>query len=81
MVWALLFDKTLIELLAEYSDYSNIHSAENAIKLAENTKKNEHIIELEEDKQPIFNPIYSLELVELEILKTYMKINLTTSFI
>ena len=55
--------------------------AENAAKLPENTGMNEHAIELEEGKQPLFKPIYRLSLVELETLKTYIKINLTNSFI
>ena len=42
---------------------------------------NDYIIKLEKSKQPFFRPIYSLRLVELEILKTYIKTNLTNSFI
>ena len=42
---------------------------------------NEHAIKLEEDKQPSFIPIYSLSLVELEIFKTYIEINLANGFI
>ena len=71
-VGALLFNKTLTEILAEYSNYSNVFSAKYAAKLLENTRKNEHAIKLEEGKQPSFEPIYSLGLVELETLKTYI---------
>ena len=42
---------------------------------------NEHIIKLEEGKQPPFRPIYSLGPVELETLKTYIKTNLANGFI
>ena len=42
---------------------------------------NDHAIKLEEGKQPLFSPIYSLELVELETLKTYIKTNLANGFI
>ena len=42
---------------------------------------NKHTIELEEGKQPLFEPIYSLGPVELETLKTYIKTNLANSFI
>ena len=65
----------------EYSDYGNIFSAENVAELPENTGMNKHAIELEEDKQLPFGPIYSLGLVELETLKTYIKINLANNFI
>ena len=54
---------------------------ENAAELPENTGLNEHAIKLEEGKQPSFGPIYSLGLVELETLKTYIKINLANGFI
>ena len=68
-------------ILAEYSDYNNVFLLENITKLPENTRINEHTIKLEEDKQPLFGPIYSLEPVELETLKTYIKINLANDFI
>ena len=42
---------------------------------------NEHAIELEEDKQLPFGPIYSLGPVELETLKTYIETNLANGFI
>ena len=80
-VGALLFDEAPTEVPAEYSDYSDVFSAENAAELPENTGMNEHAIELEEGKQPPFGPIYSLGLVELETLKTYIKTNLANSFI
>ena len=80
-VGALLFDKALSKVLAEYSDYSNVFLAENVAELPKNTGINEHAIKLEEGKQLSFNPIYSLGLVELETLKTYIKINLANSFL
>ena len=45
------------------------------------TRINEYAIELKNDKQPPYRPIYSLGLVELETLKTYIKINLANGFI
>ena len=80
-VGALLFDEAPTEVPAEYSDYSDVFSAENAAELPENTGMNEHAIKLEEGKQPLFGPIYSLGLVELETLKTYIKTNLANGFI
>ena len=80
-VRALLFNKTLTEVLSKYSDYSDISSAEYVAEFLENTGMNEHAIKLEEDKQQLFGPIYSLGLVELETLKTYIKINLANGFI
>ncbi len=42
---------------------------------------NNHTIKLIDDWQPLYNPIYSLGLVELEILKIYIKTNLANGFI
>ena len=80
-IGALLFDEAPTEVPAEYSDYSDVFSAENAAELPENTGINEHAIELEEGKQPSFGPIYSLGPVELETLKTYIETNLANGFI
>ena len=80
-VGALLFNEAPTEVPAEYSDYSDVFSAEHAAELPENTGINEHAIELKEGKQLSFDPIYSLGLVELEILKTYIEINLANGFI
>ena len=83
-VRALLFDKTLSEVLAKYSDYNNVFLVENIIELLKNTEINKHAIKLEEGKQPSFRPIYSLRLIKLEtlkILKIYIKTSLANSFI
>ena len=80
-VGALLFNKAPTEIPAEYSDYSDVFSAENAAELPKITGMNKHAIELEENKQPPFEPIYNLDPIELETLKTYIEINLANSFI
>ena len=80
-VGALLFDKASTKVPAEYSDYSNVFLAKNVAELPGNTGMNEHAIELEEGKQPLFGPIYSLGPVEFETLKTYIETNLTNGFI
>ena len=78
---ALIFDKAPIEVLAEYSDYSDIFLTENTAELPENTGMNEHTIKLEEGKLLLFEPIYSLGHIELETLKTYIKTNIINGFI
>ena len=80
-VEVLLFNKASIEILVEYSNYSNIFSAEYLAEFPKNIKMNKHTIKLEESKQPPFGPTYSLGSVELETLKTYIKTNLANSFI
>ena len=80
-VGALLFNKALTEILAEYSNYSNVFSTEYVVELPKNTGMNEPIIELEKGKQPFFGYIYSLRPIKLETLKIYIKINLANGFI
>ena len=80
-VGALLFNKAPTEVPAEYSDHSNVFSAEHPVELPENTGMNELAIKLEKGKQPPFGPIYSLGPVELETLKTYIETNLANGFI
>ena len=49
--------------------------------LPKHTKINTYAINLEVDKQPPYGPIYSPRPVELETLKTYIKIYLVNDFI
>ena len=58
----------------EYSDFANVFSEEKTLVLPERTELNELAIDLEDKYQPLYGPIYSLGPVELEILKTYIKI-------
>ena len=54
---------------------------ENVAEFLENTGMNEYTIKLEKSKQPLFRSIYSLGLIELKTLKTYIKTNLANGFI
>ena len=65
----------------EYSNYNNIFLVEYIVELQKNTGINEHAIKFKKNKQPSFEPIYNLELVELKTLKTYIKTNLANNFI
>ena len=51
------------------------------MKLSENTRMNEYAIKLIDGKQLLYEPIYALSLVELETLKTYIKIYQRIEFI
>lgn len=44
-------------------------------------RMNDYRIELEKGKQSLFGPIYSLDSVELEMLKIYIEIKLVNGFI
>ena len=67
--------------MIEYSDYSNVFLVENIVKLSKNIGINKDTIKLKEDKQLSFGSIYSLRLIKLETLKTYIKTNLANNFI
>ena len=77
---ALLITKK-VTVPAKYSDFADIFLKESVEMLLEHTGINEHAIKLEDGKQPPYGPIYSLGLVELETLKTYIETNLANGFI
>ena len=66
---------------AKYINFANIFSKKLAKILLERTGINEHAIELVDNKQPPYRPIYSLGPVELKTLKIYIKTNLANGFI
>ena len=70
-----------IGIFAKYCNFFNVFSLNFAVELLENIGTNDYPIDLLGNKQPSCNPIYNLGLVELEILKTYIKANLVSSFI
>ncbi len=65
----------------KYADFSDVFSPKLAVELPEHTRINDHAIDLVNDSQPPYGLIYSLGLVELEILKAYIKNNLANDFI
>ena len=66
---------------AKYSDFSNVFSSDSAAELPEHNKINDHPINLLDNKQLPYGPIYSLVPVELEMLKIYIEANLASGFI
>ena len=77
----LIQDEAPTKVLPKYADYTYIFLFDLAIELPENTGINKHAIELQDGKQPLYKPIYSLGRVELETLKTYIETHLKTGFI
>ena len=68
-------------IFTKYSNFSNVFFSDFVAKLLEHTRINNHLINLLDNKQPLYITIYSLGLVELELLKTYIKTNLASGFI
>lgn len=73
--------KAFTKVSAKYADFGNIFFLDFVFKLLEHIRIKEYAIKLINNKQPIYRPIYSLEPIELDTLKTYIKINLVNKFI
>ena len=74
---ALLLTKK-VTVSIKYSDFANVFLQKSANILSKRTGVNKHKIKLEKGKQTPYWPIYSLEPVEVEILKIYIKTNRQT---
>ena len=70
-----------VKISEEYLDFTNVFLKKKALVLPKHNKLNEHAIDLEDGKQPLYWQIYSLSPVKLENLKTYIKTYLKTRFI
>ena len=70
-----------VTIPAEYVNFADMFSEESAYLFLEQTGVNEHALKLEDGKQPPYGPIYSLGVVELKTLKTYIETNLANGFI
>lgn len=74
-------DKALIKVPCNYADFADIFSPKLVAELLKNTQINDLTIKLIDDLQLFYGLIYSLGVIELEILKTYIKNNLAKGFI
>ena len=70
-----------ITVPTEYSDFADVFSKESGEMLPERSGINKHAIELEDDNQLPYGPIYSLGSVKLKTLKTNIETNLANGFI
>ena len=76
----LLLAKEFI-VLAKYLDFANVFFENSLNIFSKQTGVNEYTIELEKGKQSLYGPIYSLELIQLETHKSYIKTNWANGFI
>ena len=78
----LIVKETLTKVSAKYLNFTDIFFLDLMSELFEHTGINNHAIELVDSCQQLpYRPIYSLKLVELAIVKTYIKTNLVNGFI
>ena len=74
-------DEAPTKIPSKYIDFADVFSPKLAVKLPKYMRINNYAIKLVDNWQSPYGPIYSLGLVKLEILKTYIKNNLASSFI
>ena len=77
----LIIKETSRKVLKKYVDFADVFSPDLASKLPKHTETINYAIELVDDLQPPYGPIYSLEPVKLETLKAFIKTNLANKFI
>lgn len=66
----LIADKTLITIPAEYLDFANAFSQKSTAVLPKHIEFNTYTIDFKNDKKLLYNPIYSVNSIKLETLKT-----------
>ena len=72
---------TNLDISAKCLDFLNIFSSDSTKQLLEHNRINDYHMDLLKIKRLPYGLIYSLEPVELETLKTYIKVNPARSFI
>ena len=77
----LIAKKSPTKVSAEYTDFADVFFPDLAFELPKHIEINDHVIKLVDSQQLSYGLIYSLKLVELKILKVYIKTNLANSFI
>ena len=70
-----------MEISAKYSNFLNIFFLDFLAELLKYTRINNHFINLLDIKQLFYSIISNSKLLELEMLKNYIRINLANSFI
>ena len=78
---ALVTNKAPSLIFIKYSNVADIFFSKLTSIFLKHIGINNHVIKLIDKQQPSYGPIYSLRLVELKTLKTYIEINLANSFI
>ena len=70
-----------VKISIKYLNFPDIFSEKKALVLLKIANLNQYAIKLQKDQKLPYRLIYSLSLVEFDILKIYIKINLINRFI
>lgn len=79
--WIVLLLAKKINIPKKYANFLDVFFKKSAIILFNFLDINKYIIDMKPSKQPFNRPIYSLDIIELEILRIYIKTNLANRFI
>ncbi len=74
-------DKAPTKMPSKYTDVTDVFSPKLAAELPKHIGINDYAVKLVNDWQPSYNSIYSLEPIELEIIKAYINNDLANDFI
>ncbi len=74
-------DEAFFKLPSEYANFADVFSPKLATELPEYIRINDHAIELINNRQPPYGPIYNLGPIKLKTLKAYIENNLANGFI
>lgn len=69
------------KIFTKYANFADVFFLNLTVKLLKYTAIYNHVIKPKDSQQLFYEPIYTLGLIELEILKVYIKINLVKGFI
>ena len=70
-----------MQIPSKYLDFLDVFIEEKALILLKTINLNQYVIKPQKSQKLLYRPIYSLNSIELKILKTYNKTNLANSFI
>lgn len=80
-ITSLKVDKAPTKVLRKYADFADVFLQKLVTELLEYMEINIYAIELVDNRQFPYGPIYSLSSMELETLNMYIKNNLAINFI
>lgn len=70
-----------IIIIDDYFNFPEVFLKQKVLVLPEQIKLNKHAIKPENNKWPLYEPIYNLREIELKTLRAYIKTYLKTGFI
>ena len=70
-----------MQILSKFSDFLDVFLKAKTLMLLKATVLNQYTLELQKSQQSLYGSIYSLDSIDIKMLKTYFKTNLANNFI